>query len=354
MSQDYNNIDPDDFFSETRMSFGDHIEDLRTHLIKAAMWFVVALLIGFIIGKEVLRFISRPVERELEYFHKRRQEKLRANINTDEDLKEINKASPWFQVEIPRGMLQKSASDEKLKDKDLEEPKGEVETIKLWMRYPQPLDVSLKTAESTRKVASKTGLSALSVTEGFVAYLKICFVCGFVLGSPGILWQLWKFVAAGLYPHEKKYVHLYVPFSVFLLFAGVALCEWIVIPKAIRALLWFNEWLELEPDLRFSEWLGFAILLPLVFGLAFQTPIVVLFMCRIGIVTTDDIRSKRKIIWFVMAIISAMITPQDIYSMVFLLIPLVVLLEIGIFVADRTIPPPLTEEEGENDDLIEI
>src|SRR5262249_57292693 len=102
--------------------------------------------------------------------------------------------------------------------------------------------------------------------------------------------------------HEKKYVHKYLPISLGLFLAGVLLCQFMVIPKAIEALLWFNEWLGLEPDLRLNEWLSFALLLPLVFGLSFQTTMVMLFLAKLGILDADSFRKKRRIAWFVMAI----------------------------------------------------
>ena len=102
------------------------------------------------------------------------------------------------------------------------------------------------------------------------------------------------FVAAGLYPPEKRLVHVYLPVSLGLFLAGVLICEFFVIPKAIEALLWFNEWLGFKPDLRLNEWLSFAIFMPLIFGLSFQTPLVMVFLNKLGIVGVETFRGKRK------------------------------------------------------------
>src|SRR5260370_39545309 len=104
-----------------------------------------------------------------------------------------------------------------------------------------------------------------------------------------------------------------------------------VIPKAIEALLWFNEWLDIEPNMRLDEWLSFAIMMPLVFGASFQVPIVMLFVERMGIVTIDSYKGKRRMAYFLMAIFAAVITPTpDVVNMSLLWIPMCLLYELGI------------------------
>src|SRR5205823_3177156 len=156
-------------------------------------------------------------------------------------------------------------------------------------------------------------------------------ITGFILASPWIFYQIWAFIAAGLYPHEKRLVNVYLPVSLFLFLAGVAVCQFLVLPKAVEALLWFNEWLGLDPDLRLSEWLSFAIMMPVVFGISFQTPLVMLFAYRIGVVDIETFRNKRRLAWFLMAIFAAVITPSvDALSMLFLWVPMGFLYEMGI------------------------
>src|SRR5262249_11954006 len=154
----------------------------------------------------------------------------------------------------------------------------------------------------------------------------------FVLGAPWIFYQIWSFIAVGLYPHEKRLVNVYMPVSIVLFILGGLLCQFFVIPRAVEALLWFNKWIGLEPDLRLSEWLGFAIMMPVVFGISFQTPLVMLFIYKIGLVRMDTFRNNRRIIWFLLAVFAAVITPSvDVYGMLFLWVPLCILFEFGIW-----------------------
>jgi sec-independent protein translocase protein TatC len=156
-------------------------------------------------------------------------------------------------------------------------------------------------------------------------------VAGLVIASPWVFYQIWAFVAAGLYRHERSYVTKYLPFSLGLFLAGVFLCFFFVLPITLKFLLQFNVWLGVAPTLRLSEWMGFATILPLVFGISFQTPLVMLFLERISIFTADDYRAKRKFAILIITITAAVITPgQDPFSMVLLAIPMILLYELGI------------------------
>ena len=337
MSQDFNSPDPDDFFQDTRMSFGEHIEDLRGHLIRAIKGFVFALIIGFVIGKPMLRFIAKPVEEQLGEFYAKQKEEFKKIREQDPRYEQAIKQSEPVKIYVLRSQLKAALEGKSTEAKrpDSMNPEENKDVIPLWISYSSGLQVTDALEPAQSLYAIPPTLKTLSVQEAFLVYIKVSFVSGLILGSPWIFWQVWMFVAAGLYPHEKKIVYKFIPFSLGLFLSGVVICEFIVIPKAVGALLWFNEWLGLQPDLRLSEWLGFAIMLPLVFGLAFQTPIVVFFIARLGIIPIESMRAKRKIVCFVLAAVSAFITPSDPYSMVFLWVPMYLLFELGIWMAAR-------------------
>lgn len=356
--------DPDDIFADTRMSFGDHIEDLRTHLWRAIKGFFLACILGFFLGKPVLAFIARPVEQQLQVFYDRRVEEVKKNLESgDQTAENAAKATDWFRLSMPAEQARafregkfKEVNDFKKPDIDVDEAKTPI--VHFYVRYDNPLKVAIYTHKATQLVGKRPALSTLSVSEALMVYMKVSLVTGFILGSPWIFFQIWSFVAAGLYPHEKKYVHVYLPFSLGLFLVGVLVCEFLVMPKAVEALLWFNQWLGLEPDMRLNEWLGFAIMMPVVFGLSFQTPLVMLFLNRLGIMSVDAYREKRRLIWFLMAVFAAIITPSvDPYGMLFLWVPMCLLFELGIYMCLLS-PAPLRrtpdEEEQEYEGLIEV
>ena len=170
----------------------------------------------------------------------------------------------------------------------------------------------------------------LNVQEAFVTYLKVAFISGFLLASPWVFYQLWLFVAAGLYPHEQKYVYIYLPMSLVLFLGGAVFCFFAVFPFVLHFLLSFNAWLGVQPQIRLSEWISFAIILPLMFGISFQLPMVMLFLERISIFDAVTYRQKRRMAVLVIAILSMFLTPADPMSMLLMMLPLIVLYELGI------------------------
>jgi sec-independent protein translocase protein TatC len=337
--------DPDDYFASTRMPLGGHLEELRRHLWRALAGFglIVALcflldLIGYLtatrvgVGKPMMDLICLPVEQELRRFHDRRFERA---------VRDLEAAA---QAEPLRASLE---VDVRTIARDLA----------ALLRLPAPADgpavyrplpVQIS-GGSLRPLLGKLRpafdrpprLATMSVTEAMAVYFQVTLVCGVVLASPWVFFQIWSFIAAGLYPDEKQYVLRYLPFSVGLFLGGVLLCQFLVLPKAVEALLGFNEWLGLEPDLRLSEWLGFTLLLPLVFGISFQTPLVMLLLQRLGVLTVGAYRGKRRIAWFLLAVFAAVITPSvDAYSMFFLWLPLGLLYELGIGLCRLSSVPP--------------
>jgi sec-independent protein translocase protein TatC len=347
--------DPEDYFADTRMSFGDHIEDLRTHLIRAIGGFVIGMIVAFAFGSWVYEFITAPVERQLQRFYDHRVAVTAQKLaDGDKELERLNEPTESLQY------IRAADLKETLRQLGIQPAAGQAaevsdETLLPFRVWIRPLDVTIKLQKAQHLVGRRPALSTMNVMEGFMVYIKVCAFTGLVISSPWVFWQIWSFIAAGLYPHEKKYVHRYLPMSLGLFLAGVLVCEFMVIPKAIEALLWFNEWLGLEPDLRLNEWLSFALLLPLVFGLSFQTPMVMLFLSKLGILDADSFRKKRRIAWFTMAIFSAIFTPADILSMMLMWVPMVGLYELGILMVQYSAKRTEDEEvPSEADELVGV
>jgi sec-independent protein translocase protein TatC len=391
--------DPDDFFADTRMTFGDHIEDLRSHLWRAIKGFLVALFLSFFIGQTVVNYITEPVRTELRNFYERRAKKILAERKKDTALIKANQPTPFSVIQVPRKQMTALAKGEspqmdrprvvtkkeeearqadtsaltrwytrwfgdKPEDEgdpnetfyEIKEEDADKELVDLWIRYKEPLQTSGYLQDAQRWLLDIDSPTTLNVQEAFMVWFKVCVVCGIVIGSPWIFFQVWAFVAAGLYPHERRYVHVYLPVSLGLFLAGVFICEVFVIPKAIETLLWFNEWLGFKPDMRLSEWLGFAIFMPLIFGASFQTPLVMLFLAKLGIMDADSFRNKRRYAWFAMAVFAAVITPStDALSMLFLWVPMSLLFELGIWLIKMTPKEPdLDIEVPDSEEMIEV
>ncbi|MDY7011469.1 MAG: twin-arginine translocase subunit TatC [Planctomycetota bacterium] len=205
----------------------------------------------------------------------------------------------------------------------------------------------------------------LAPSEAFTSLIRMCLVAGVILSGPYILWEAWRFVAVGLYRRERRTVLRYVGASIGLFIGGAAFFFVIVAPLVLRFFLvfaegnfpappsWWSGWLGrravmavpvgaeaagfVKPCLRLSEYLHFVSVLSLAFGLSFQTPLVVQFTVRSGIVTIETLRRFRRHVFLVIMLISAFITPPDWLSMVALSIPMYLLYEAGLLVAKKKV-----------------
>ncbi len=371
--------DPEDMFSDTRMSFGDHIEDLRAHLIRAILGFVVGMVVSiWPLGPYVLRIIVSPVEDQLDSFEVRKVESdiraAREKMKRDgislaprRELKLVDKRE-W---QVLMGMQLKeqpvlddtiAAIEKILVDLEIhgwldDSFRNQGNFIKIHFYDPNPQAAIEQNLRDAARIQRKR-LSTMHITEAFMVYFKVSMMTGFVLSSPWVFYHIWMFIAAGLYPNEKRLVHVYLPFSLVLFISGVLLCQFAVMPKAVEALLWFNEWLGMSPDLRLNEWLGFALMMPLVFGISFQTPLVMMFFHKVGMLSVQTFRDYRRISWMVMAVFAAVITPSvDPWSMLLLWVPMGGLYELGILLCvwqGEQEQLAEWEKEEERDELVEV
>lgn len=194
-----------------------------------------------------------------------------------------------------------------------------------YLQKPRVLLVSIPTWKPT---ASR--VQALGAHEAFMIWLKAGFISGLVIASPWIFWNIWHFVGAGLYPHEKNYVFIYLPFSLLLFLAGAAMAFFLVFEPVLKFLFSFNQLMEIDPDPRISEWLGFVMILPLGFGVSFQLPLVMLFLNRVGIFSVEIYLAKWRIAILVIFVISMLLTPADPISMLLMAMPLTILYFSGV------------------------
>ena len=300
-------VDPESY----RMTVGEHLEELRHRLVLGLVGFFCAAVFCFIFGERVVSYFCQPLVRALE---------------------EIE-ASPQVYI---------------------------------------------------------TGSG-----DAFVVFMQISFISAAAIAGPWMVWQLWQFIAAGLYPHERKYVTRYVPFSIGLLIAGMLFVYFLVLPWTLGFFLGFaskiplypggvkdapkvavvealpkvpvldgdpqtapdgSMWYDktqrrlkimvggiprvlpfgpsnlIAPHITLPEYIDLVVGMLLVFGVAFQLPLVVLALLRVGILDLETARGARKFVYFGMALIAAVITPGDVITAtIALMVPLCLLYELGIF-----------------------
>jgi sec-independent protein translocase protein TatC len=175
-------------------------------------------------------------------------------------------------------------------------------------------------------------LIATSVISPFLVPLKITLMAAFLLALPVVLYQAWAFVAPGLYTHEKKLVLPLVISSTLLFFLGVAFCYFFVFGKVFTFIQSFApKSVSAMPDI--EAYLSFVLTMFIAFGAAFEVPIVVVVLARIGLVSIDKLKAFRAYFVVLAFIIAAILTPPDVVSQLALAIPMVLLYEVGIVAA---------------------
>ena len=239
--------------SNSTMSLGDHLEELRVRLILAIIGLVIAVIIALFFGKSIISFIEIPY------------------VNT---------------------------------------------------------------------MGKDARLQSLAPADGFISYMNISLVTGVIAASPWIFYQLWMFVATGLYPHEKRYVYRAVPFSTILFITGALSFIFGVAPVTLKFLVMFNkDILGVDSNFTFQNYVSFIAVMMLVFGITFQTPILVFVLNKTGLVSLQALYKSRRFVILAVVIIAAIVTPgSDLFSMFTLAIPMYLLFELGVllsFISNR-------------------
>jgi len=170
------------------------------------------------------------------------------------------------------------------------------------------------------------------LTEAFFTYMKVAFFAALILTSPFILYQIWKFIAPGLLPKEKKYVVPFVISSTFLFVSGVMFGYFIALPPAFKFFVSFNNQY-LQAMLSFKDYLSLFVTFLLGFGISFELPIFMFFLAKLGIVDAAKLSRKRRYAILVIFIVAAALTPSpDALSQILMAIPLMFLYEVSIFI----------------------
>jgi sec-independent protein translocase protein TatC len=173
---------------------------------------------------------------------------------------------------------------------------------------------------------------ATDVTTTFFVPVKVAMLVAFMIALPYVLYQMWAFVAPGLYQHEKKLVLPLLVSSTLLFFVGMAFAYFVVFPMAFKFFAEFTPvGVTMATDI--DKYFSFVLTMFIVFGIAFEVPVVEVLLVRIGAVTVPQLKEIRRYVIVGIFIVAAIVTPPDVFSQLALAIPLCILYEIGIVLA---------------------
>ncbi|MCA9049581.1 MAG: twin-arginine translocase subunit TatC [Planctomycetaceae bacterium] len=340
-----------DLFDDSTMTFGEHLEVLRTHVWRALIGLVIGVILALFFGDRIIGFLRKPIDEALRKHNMPAAPDDLGNMDIGGFLKQLfsgeepepdqaaavesppkELAEDEIEVEIPaadlNAALRKAVPGITITESPATKPNGDSPNsdvvVPIVLKAPE-FALLRKTADRfNRPVTYK-------VEEAFLAYIRISLVAGFVLSSWWIFYQIWLFVAAGLFPHERRYVYIYLPMSVGLFAVGALFCFYFVFPIVLDFLISFNKWLGVELQPRLSEYISLVLMLPVMFGISFQLPLVMLFIERIGIVTIEGYWENWRMAVLIISIVSMLLTPSDPTSMMLMMFPLIILYFAGIY-----------------------
>ena len=191
-----------------------------------------------------------------------------------------------------------------------------------------------------------TSMIAVEIQETFFTAMKVAFFGGFIISLPVIFWQLWLFLAPGLYDHEKKLVVPFVFFATLMFLLGASFAYYIVVPVGFDFLIAFgNSVVSVLPSI--GKYVGFFTKLLIGFGIAFELPVITFFLAKIGLVNDQMLKDFFRYAVVLIFIVAAVLTPPDVISQVLMAAPLLILYGLSIYIAKVFNPAQKEEEEEE-------
>jgi len=171
------------------------------------------------------------------------------------------------------------------------------------------------------------------ITGSFFVPMKVTMMVALVIALPVVLYQLWAFIAPGLYQHEKRLVVPLVSSSYLLFLCGMSFAYFLVFPTIFRVMAHYNAPLGAQMSTDIDKYLSFALTTFLAFGMTFEVPIVVVLLVRMGVLTIAKLRQIRPYVVVGAFVVAAVVTPPDVFSQLILAVPLILLYEVGIIAA---------------------
>lgn len=326
-----------------QMSFLEHLDELRKRLIRSLVFILLAATFSWFVSDRIYNFLARPVQRALAEAQQRRRVGIAglngqvstlplSSLKKDDHVRFVfPEATQLGPATIPAGTsvvarVDKDSqgnmglfTDEALSAGNDLVPKDVRLPVDLNKGYDKLPDINDKLVVTT-------------ALEPFALYVKVSMYAALAISIPFLLWQIWAFVAPGLYPHERKYVTPFITLSSVFFVLGAATAYYIIFPPAAKYLLGLGQ--DFRLLLKADDYFDFIILLMLGMGLVAQMPAVTYVLARMGLITARWMLKVWRIAIIVILIVAAVVSPtNDIPNMLLFALPMFVLYAISIVVA---------------------
>jgi Tat protein translocase TatC len=318
------------------MSVGDHLEELRRRLIYSFLGFLVFFIIALFFQEPLLRVLTRPHFWAQEYLKETIQQRYQQDLKNNPEQIRWSRLLEACSIELDNSGYPIVPVIESGKGNSSEVTSFEITRQIVALLYEDHVKANYPPPQ----------LMVLKDQESFLVYMKVCAVFALLLGIPFTLYNFWKFIAAGLYPHERSIIYIAAPLSMGLFVAGILFGYFLLIQYGLKFLITYGNPEIIRASMTLGFYFGLFVLLTLVVGIIFQLPMVMLALGKIGIVTPASLRRHRKIAILLAVIVGAVLTPPDPVTQVMLAMPVIFLYEFGLILVRLTVP----DEDAEDSD----
>jgi len=279
----------DDEVEDVKMTLTEHLDELRSRLIYALIAVLVFALGAYAFKDYLLAFLVQPL-----------QGALGITLLPDQFAPLLEKFRSWLSGQICQGQP-----------------------------CFTPLEVEALVRAWQRIMMMTSGLVFIHPVEAFFSYLKLSLYTGLLAGMPAVLYQIWKFVMPALYKNERKYFFNFLVFGSALFYTGVIFCFLMVLPLALKFLIGIGQPL-MTPMFTMGNYISFAMLFMLVFGLSFELPLVMYIVVKMGLVEHRTLIEQWRFVAVGAFLIGAIFTPPDVFTQVAMASAMIVLYGVGL------------------------
>ncbi len=294
-----------------RMSFGDHLDELRKRLLISFGAVALAVLGVMPFKQTVTEIYTAPYERMWFWAYDNFLEDLDAKVaaakESGQPLHELEQNVVDWNAKWRQQILDGS--------------------------FPEDLYGFI---QSSGGFSLPRTLKALGGLDDFWTFMAATMLFGLALAGPVVLWQLWAFVAAGLYQHERRVVMRYLPLSLGLFSAGVAFGYFVAVPMGLYFLIQLMYWARVQSMMSVGLYFSFLLTLTLALGAVFQLPLVMLALQKIGIVSHQAMRKNWRYVVLGFFVVAAILTPPDPFTQIMMACPMMVLYAFGLLLTGRS------------------
>lgn len=313
---------------ERRIPLGDHLDELRAHLIRSLVAVAFVTTICFFFQDAIMAVVVEPHRQAAAQVSQLRLEEL-GQRSDGERRQRLAKAV----AELQRCTSEIGTAAVVGPESVVLARRYEAAWRQVQRALPPPVPISQ--------------LQFLRYPDAFFAYLKLCLMVGLFLASPYVLYELWHFVAEGLKASEQRYVWMVAPFSVGCFLAGLVFSYVVLLPTALSYLLGYGQPELFQAGITLDGYLSLFLWLNLGMALLFELPLVLVFGALIGVLDSQQLRAFRRYFLLVAVVIAAIITPTgDPVTLSIVTGPLLLLYEVGI-ICVRVIERRRVAEQGE-------